>query len=56
MAKRIAQNDAVSLLPSERKKAKHTSPNQVVCFIGKPIPASEAHAKWPHRYASEVYS
>ncbi|CAJ1930834.1 unnamed protein product [Sphenostylis stenocarpa] len=34
------------------KKAKRSSPNPGV--VGKPIPATEALAKWPHRYPSEV--
>ncbi|ESW29967.1 hypothetical protein PHAVU_002G113900 [Phaseolus vulgaris] len=49
----VAENDTVSLLPSQRKKAKLSSPNPVVCFVGKPIPVTEARAKWPHRYPSE---
>ncbi|CAJ1930608.1 unnamed protein product [Sphenostylis stenocarpa] len=48
-----AENDTVSLLPSQRKKAKRSSPNPGACFVGKPIPATEALAKWPHRYPSE---
>ncbi|RZC30222.1 DNA (cytosine-5)-methyltransferase CMT3 isoform B [Glycine soja] len=49
-----AQNDTVSLLPSQRKKPKHSAPNPDACFVGKPIPSAEARAKWPHRYPSEV--
>ncbi|TKY70271.1 putative DNA (cytosine-5)-methyltransferase CMT1 [Spatholobus suberectus] len=48
-----SKNAAVSLLPSERKKAKRSTPNPDACFVGKPIPATEARAKWPHRYPSK---
>ncbi|XP_020216503.1 putative DNA (cytosine-5)-methyltransferase CMT1 isoform X2 [Cajanus cajan] len=56
MAKRGTPNacdDTVSLLPSHRKKAKPSASNPDVCFVGKPIPATEARAKWPHRYHAE---
>ncbi|XP_014521432.1 putative DNA (cytosine-5)-methyltransferase CMT1 isoform X1 [Vigna radiata var. radiata] len=49
----VAENDAVSLLPSQRKKAKGSSHKPAVCFVGKPIPVTEACAKWPHRYPSQ---
>ncbi|KAG5123680.1 hypothetical protein JHK82_030417 [Glycine max] len=48
-----AQDDTVSLLPSQRNKAKHPNSNSNACFAGKPIPPAEALAKWPHRYPSE---
>ncbi|KAK7406900.1 hypothetical protein VNO78_08536 [Psophocarpus tetragonolobus] len=44
-------NNAVSLLlPSQRKKTKRSPANPDACFVGKPIPADESRAKWPHRY------
>ncbi|KAJ1403876.1 S-adenosyl-L-methionine-dependent methyltransferase [Sesbania bispinosa] len=49
------QHDTVSLLPSQRKKAKQSSTtNSDASFFGKPVPATEARAKWPHRYSSKV--
>ncbi|KAJ1403873.1 S-adenosyl-L-methionine-dependent methyltransferase [Sesbania bispinosa] len=49
------QHDTVSLLPSQRKKAKQSSTtNSDASFFGKPVPATEARAKWPHRYFSKV--
>ncbi|XP_057448958.1 putative DNA (cytosine-5)-methyltransferase CMT1 [Lotus japonicus] len=46
------KHDTVSLLPTERKTAKRPSDNSDddAFFVGKPIPAAEARAKWPHRY------
>ncbi|XP_027362707.1 DNA (cytosine-5)-methyltransferase CMT3 [Abrus precatorius] len=48
-----SQDDTVSLLPSQRKKPNRSTPNLDVCFVGKPIPATDARAKWPHRYSSK---
>ncbi|XP_061346031.1 putative DNA (cytosine-5)-methyltransferase CMT1 [Gastrolobium bilobum] len=47
------QDDTVSLVPSKRKNAKRSDANSEDCFVGKPIPASEALAKWPHRVTNE---
>ncbi|XP_012574570.1 putative DNA (cytosine-5)-methyltransferase CMT1 [Cicer arietinum] len=57
MGKRAQQSpqndDVVSLLPSQRKKAKHSRVNPVACFVGKPIPNAEAQSKWPRRYSKK---
>ncbi|KAI4327813.1 hypothetical protein L6164_020231 [Bauhinia variegata] len=62
MGKRRAKADAteqagettVSLVPSERKKAKRSDVSSDTCFfVGKPIPANEAREKWPLRYQSK---
>jgi hypothetical protein len=46
------KEEIVSFLPSERKNAKQSSGNtDDVFFVGNPIPASEAQAKWPQRYS-----
>jgi hypothetical protein len=46
------KEEIVSFLPSERKNAKQSSGNtDDVFFVGSPIPASEAQAKWPQRYS-----
>ncbi|OIV94876.1 hypothetical protein TanjilG_22073 [Lupinus angustifolius] len=45
--------DIANLVPSKRKTAKTTTVNPDSCFVGKPIPATEALAKWPHRFPSK---
>jgi hypothetical protein len=46
------KEEIVSFLPSQRKNAKQSSGNtDDVFFVGNPIPASEAQAKWPQRYS-----
>jgi DNA (cytosine-5)-methyltransferase 1 len=47
------ENDTVLLLPSDRKKPKRSAVSDPdAFFVGKPIPATEARAKWPHRYSN----
>ncbi|CAJ2646712.1 unnamed protein product [Trifolium pratense] len=44
------EEEIVSFLPSERKNVKQSNSDDAF-FVGDPIPASEAQAKWPFRYS-----
>ncbi|KAE9596552.1 putative DNA (cytosine-5-)-methyltransferase [Lupinus albus] len=48
-------DNIVPLIPSRRKTAKTSTVNPDACFVGKPIPATDALAKWPHRYPSKDF-
>ncbi|CAJ2676008.1 unnamed protein product [Trifolium pratense] len=50
--RRRKSQEIVSLLPSERKNVKQSSPNPDAFFVGDPLPASEAQATWPFRYSN----
>ena len=53
----VPLSDSKSSPPSKKSK---TSPaaaadDDDVRFIGKPVPADQARAKWPHRYECKVH-
>ncbi|KAK7854677.1 dna (cytosine-5)-methyltransferase 1 [Quercus suber] len=50
------ENDELisTLVPTKRRKnANRDTTNSDVCFVGKPLSATEASDRWPHRYQSK---
>lgn len=44
------EDDPVDLLTRQIKKTRKNKPESDLSFVGPPVPAIEAHKRWPTRY------